>query len=252
MYCKILTFYELTAKWSHYITLTNKLAWTLPPPDSTDMDQAYQCFCNANSTAAKKCIPRNNCIPCCDAECENLYQTFLQYPEGHGSSRAATAFQLTEPQAASKERLKSRHPFASTARKLSHNLSELGIRAVQWTNLTWDTEYSKSISALGVYIPRVSARPIGMSSTRTAWVTQSSATNARRFDSSMHKWGLASSAKCECGASEQTADHIILTSPMHRAPRGIMGLTVLNDETRYWPSSVTASIRSRQHSRLGW
>ena len=29
----------------------------------------------------------------------------------------------------------------------------------------------------------------------------------------MHKWGLASSVKCECGASEQTADHIILTSP---------------------------------------
>ena len=42
----------------------------------------------------KKCIPRgrrNNRIPCWDAECENLYQTFLQYLEGHESSRAATA-----------------------------------------------------------------------------------------------------------------------------------------------------------------
>ena len=29
------------AKWSHYITPTNKLARTLPPPDSPDMDQAY-------------------------------------------------------------------------------------------------------------------------------------------------------------------------------------------------------------------
>ena len=58
------------------------------------MDQAYQCFCNAISTAAKKCIlcgRRNNRIPCWDAECENLYQTFLQYPEGHEYSRAATA-----------------------------------------------------------------------------------------------------------------------------------------------------------------
>ena len=54
-------------KWSHYITLTNKLARTLPPPDSPDMDRAYQCFCNAISTAAKKCIPhgrQNNRIPC--------------------------------------------------------------------------------------------------------------------------------------------------------------------------------------------
>ena len=58
------------------------------------MDQAYQCFCNAVSTGAKKCIPRSrrrNRIPSRDAECENLYQTFLQYPEGHESSRAATA-----------------------------------------------------------------------------------------------------------------------------------------------------------------
>ena len=58
------------------------------------MDQAYHCFCNAISNAAKKCIPRgrrNNRIRCWDAECKNLYQTFLQYPEGHESSRAATA-----------------------------------------------------------------------------------------------------------------------------------------------------------------
>ena len=63
------------AKWSHYITLTNKLAWTLPPLDSLDMDQAYQCFCDVISTAAKKCIRRdrrNNRISCWDAECENL------------------------------------------------------------------------------------------------------------------------------------------------------------------------------------
>ena len=78
--------------------------------------------------------------------------------------------QLTKLQAASKERLKSRHPFAPAARKLLHNLSELGIHAAQWANLTWDTEYSKSMSALGVYIPRVSTSPIGMSLTRTAWV----------------------------------------------------------------------------------
>ena len=84
----------LKAKWSHYITLTNKLARTLPPLDSPDMDQAYHCFCNAISAAAKKYVPcgrRNNCIPCWDSECENLYQTFLQHPEGHESKRAATA-----------------------------------------------------------------------------------------------------------------------------------------------------------------
>ena len=66
----------------------------------------------------------------------------------------------------------------------------------------------------GVYIPRVSTRPIGMSLTRTAWVKLNRLrTGVGRFKLSMHKWGLAFSAKCECGASEQTADHIILTCP---------------------------------------
>ena len=82
-----------------------------------------------------------------------------------------------------------------------------------------------------------------MSLTRTAWVKLSRLrAGVGRFGSSMHKWCHAPSAKCECGASEQTADHIILTCPIHRAPREIMGLTVLDDETRCGLNSVTASI----------
>ena len=79
--CKAMKLSQGQVEPLQYITLTNKLARTLPPPESFDIDQAYQCFCNAISTAAKKCIPRgrqNHRIPCWDAECENLYQTFLQ------------------------------------------------------------------------------------------------------------------------------------------------------------------------------
>ena len=42
----------------------------------------------------KKTIPhgyRNNYIPCWDAECESLYKTFLQSPQGDDLSLAATA-----------------------------------------------------------------------------------------------------------------------------------------------------------------
>ena len=151
--------------------------------------------------------------------------------------------QLTEPQAASKERLKSRHPFVPAARKLLHNLFELGICAAQWTNLTWDTEYSKSMSALCVYIPRVSTRFIEMSLTRTTWVKLNRLRSVDGlFGSSTQKWGLASSAKCQWDASKQTANHIILTCPIHLAFRGIMGLTVLDDEPRYWLNSVIVGI----------
>ena len=82
------------AKWSHYIALTNNFAKTLLPLDSLDVDAAYQNFCNTIKKAAKKTIPRgyrNNYIPCWDAECESLYKTFLQFPQGDDSSLAATA-----------------------------------------------------------------------------------------------------------------------------------------------------------------
>ena len=46
------------AKWSHYIALTNKFAKTLLPPDSLDVDAAYQDFCNTIKKATKKTIPR--------------------------------------------------------------------------------------------------------------------------------------------------------------------------------------------------
>ena len=81
------------AKWSRYIALTNKFAKTLLPPDSLDVDAAYQDFCNTIKKAAKKTISRgyrNNYIPCWDAECESLYKTFLQSPQENDSSLAAT------------------------------------------------------------------------------------------------------------------------------------------------------------------
>ena len=80
--------------WNHYSNLTSKQAKSLPPPESENIDQAYQCFCKVISTAAKKCIfcgRRSNHIPSWDAECEDLYQHFLQSPEGPDSDRAATA-----------------------------------------------------------------------------------------------------------------------------------------------------------------
>ena len=64
------------------------------PPDSLDVDAAYQDFCNTIKKTAKNTIPlgyRNNYIPCWDAECESLYKTFLQSPQGDDSSLAATA-----------------------------------------------------------------------------------------------------------------------------------------------------------------
>ena len=39
-----------------------------------------------------------------------------------------------------------------------------------------------------------------------------------------------------------TEDHVLTACPIHRAPHGARGLTVLDDETRCWLNNTTASI----------
>ena len=143
--------------------------------------------------------------------------------------------QLVGKQNAHQGRLKSRRPFVPAAQKLLDSLTESDIRAAQWMDYVWNMEYLKSASRLHAFIPRASSKPLGMGLLRTSWVKLNRLrTGVRRFHSSMYKWGAAPSPNCECGASEQTADHIISTCPLHRAPKGIQGLLVLDDDTRRW------------------
>ena len=129
------------------------------------------------------------------------------------------------------------------ARKLLDSLSEMDVRAAEWTNTKWDMEYSANALSLHAFIPKASSRPLGMGLPRAAWVKLNRLrSGVGRFCSSMYKWGLAPLANCECGASEQTADHITSQCPIHRAPRGMFGLMVLDEETRCWLKSLTVSI----------
>ena len=144
---------------------------------------------------------------------------------------------------AHRERLRSRRPFVPAARKLLSELSDLDIRAAQWTDYKWDVEYLESTSDLHAFVPRASTRPLGMGLPRTAWVKLNRfRTGVGRFQSSMHKWGLAPTSICECGALNQTAAHVILECPLHRAPRGYHGLRILDDDTRCWLNNNIASI----------
>ena len=129
-------------------------------------------------------------------------------------------------------RLRSRRPFVPAVRNLLHNLARLGIRVSEWKNHKWKTEYCENVSRLRAFVPGTGARPVGMDLPRIIWVKLNRLwTGVGRFHSSMHKWGLAPSPNCECGASEQTADHVLTAFPIHRAPHGARSLTVLDDET---------------------
>ena len=140
-------------------------------------------------------------------------------------------------------RLRSRRPFVPVARNLLDNLARLGIRASEWTNHKWNAEYCKNTSRLRAFVPETGARPVRMGLPRADWVKLNPLwTSVGRFHSSMHKWGLAPSPNCECGASEQTADHVLTACPIHRAPHGARGLTILDDKTRCWLNSTIVSI----------
>ena len=101
-------------------------------------------------------------------------------------------------------RLRSRCPFVPGAWNLLDNLARLSICTSEWTNHKWNAEYCENASRL-----ETGARPVGMGLPRAAWVKLNRLqTGVGRFHSSMYKWGLAPSLNCECGTSEQTADHI--------------------------------------------
>ena len=118
-------------------------------------------------------------------------------------------------------RLRSRRPFVPAARNLLDNLARLGIRASEWTNHKWNAEYCESASRLRAFVPGTGSRSVGMGLPRAAWIKLNRMrTGVGRFHSSMHKWGLAPSPNCECGTSEQTADHVLTACPIHRALHG--------------------------------
>ena len=59
-------------------------------------------------------------------------------------------------------RLRSRRPFVPGARNLLNNFARLGIRAYEWTNHKWKTEYCENASMLRAFVPKTGARPVGM------------------------------------------------------------------------------------------
>ena len=67
-------------------------------------------------------------------------------------------------------RLRFRRPFVSAARNLLDNLARLGIRASEWKNHKWKTEYCEGASRLRAFVPGTGGRPVGMCLPRAAWV----------------------------------------------------------------------------------
>ena len=76
-------------------------------------------------------------------------------------------------------------------------------------------DWADNPTRLRTIIPDTGAHTLGMTLPRRAWVRLNRLrTGVGRFCSCLYKWGMASSADCECGAEEQTVDHVVLQYPI--------------------------------------
>ena len=133
--------------------------------------------------------------------------------------------------------LKSRHPFVPAALELLNDLNLNGSEssAADWADRKWNTEWGSNTSRLHDFITDVSEPPSGMRLPRLAWVRLNRLrTGIGRFRSTMHRWGMSHSAACECGAEEQTADHIITTCPKYHLSSGTHGLLTMCKGLTSW------------------
>ena len=118
-----------------------------------------------------------------------------------------------------------RHFFVPAALELLKDASKLGTSAARWVNHRWSIGWWEGISRLHSIFHDVDALPPGMGHRRPAWVRLNRLRNGvDLFWPLMHKWGMASTASCECGAEEQTTDHIITSWAIYRHPHGIRSL----------------------------
>ena len=133
---------------------------------------------------------------------------------------------LFSPPIKGHRQLKSRHPFVPAALELLNDANQSGTNAARWADGIWNTNWTESSSRLRGFIAEASTSPTGICLPRLAWVKLNRLrTGVGLFRSIMHKWGMASTAACECGAEEQAADHVITSCPIYHHPNGIHGLT---------------------------
>ena len=105
-----------------------------------------------------------------------------------------------------KRRLKSRKPFVIEAQ----GLLAQNTNAPTWIHSTWKENWTKNISRLHSFVTDVEPLPTGHELSWLAWVRLNRLrTGIGRFGSLMYRWGLTTTAVCDCGAEQQIPEHLL-------------------------------------------
>ena len=122
---------------------------------------------------------------------------------------------IISPELKQSRRLKSRHPFVPADRELLFDLNQLDIRAADWAEHSWRSEWNNCNTRLHHFIYNIDTPPPGMHLPRRSWVRLNHLRiGVGRFHSSLHNWGMVPPAACDRGAENQTAEHILAHCPM--------------------------------------
>ena len=118
------------ADWKRFCLLTGESVERLPPPDTTDIEGAYQDFCESLLSVTKQCIPRGrrkNYVPCWDKDFETLYRSFSRAPVGTDCDRAASSLlsQLGQKKQERWEEAANSIDFSHSRRKVWRTINKL-------------------------------------------------------------------------------------------------------------------------------
>lgn len=110
---------------------------------------------------------------------------------------------------ANSNRLRSRHPFVRTA-------NELRINNFQIKN-KWHEEVNNAPYFTMQSMPCIDKTPPGFDLPRRTWTALNRIrTGHGNCRDSRHRWNMAPSAECDCGAERQTVHHIVTECPLRR------------------------------------
>ena len=131
-------------------------------------------------------------------------------------------------------RLNSRKPYNKAAKEMLSVIPEDRSKDA-WIAATWKQEWEASgPTRVHHHVSDPGEGVKGEDLSQKHWMTLNRLrTGVGRYKSSIKKWRLAVSSAYECGEPEQTADHIINSSPLHRPPSEA-GLFEVGPLARSW------------------
>ena len=133
-------------------------------------------------------------------------------------------------------RLPSRKPLIR--RLWEQSQQQIVVPAETWALNTWQDRWNRSQSQLNQFVPQVSTKPTGCDLRRPQWVKLNRLRSGHgRYNSFLHRIGLAPSPNCTCGEPE-TAEHVLRCRVVD-----IQGnMTTVDDNFRDWICNTPLDI----------